>query len=159
MTAIPNNKIGFDILYYHDIRNATLVLDKERTVIRVDYPNEQYNDINVTNHRGEDQIYHLDHMLWKIPAEHTINQERYAAELQVYHVQYASNRKVALSILFDTQEYYDMLEMTNDTSRLKTCFVNAFDFGKVQPAAGNESSREEVAKNLTIPLFEFMRYI
>lgn len=77
----------------------------------------------------------------------------------MYHVQYASNRKVALSILFDTQEYYDMLEMTNDTSRLKTCFVNAFDFGKVQPAAGNESSREEVAKNLTIPLFEFMRYI
>ena len=73
MTAIPNNKIGFDILYYHDIRNATLVLDKERTVIRVDYPNEEYNDINVTNHRGEDQIYHLDHMLWKIPAEHTIN--------------------------------------------------------------------------------------
>ena len=76
----------------------------------------------------------------------------------MFHVQYASNRKVALSILFDTQEYYDMLEMTNDTSRLKTCFVNAFDFGKVEPATG-KTSREEVARNLTIPLFEFMRYI
>ena len=51
-----------------------------------------------------------------------------------------------------------MLEMTNDTSRLKTCFVNAFDFGKVEPATG-KTSREEVARNLTIPLFEFMRYI
>ena len=51
-----------------------------------------------------------------------------------------------------------MLEMTNDTSRLKTCFVNAFDFGKVEPATG-KTSREEVAKNLTIPLFEFMRYL
>ena len=45
-----------------------------------------------------------------------------------------------------------------DTSRLKTCFVNAFDFGKVAPAAGGES-REEVAQDLTIPLREFINYI
>ena len=45
-----------------------------------------------------------------------------------------------------------------DTSRLKTCFVNAFDFGKVAPASGSES-REEVAQDLTIPLREFINYI
>ena len=71
--AIPNNKINFNLMYDHDIKNATLVLDNERSIIRVDYPNEKYNDINVTNHRGEDQIYHLDHMLWHVPSEHTIN--------------------------------------------------------------------------------------
>ena len=49
-------------------------------------------------------------MLWKVPAEHTLNQERFAAELQAYHIQFATNRKVALSLLFDTKEYYEMME-------------------------------------------------
>ena len=75
----------------------------------------------------------------------------------MYHVQYASNRKVAFSLLFDTKEFYEMQEK-NETSRLKTCFVNAFDFGKVGPVSGTEST-EEVARNLSIPLKEFINYI
>ena len=52
--AIPNNKISFELFYEHDINNATLTLDGDRSIIRIDYPNEKQNNINVTNERAED---------------------------------------------------------------------------------------------------------
>jgi len=59
------------------------------------------NSINVTNERGEKQLSHLSHMPWKVPAEHTVSSKQFDAELQIYHIQLATNRKVAYSLLFD----------------------------------------------------------
>ena len=50
-------------------------------MIRTDYPNELDNDITVFNERSEDQTYHLSHMLWKVPSEHTIDDRQLSAEL------------------------------------------------------------------------------
>lgn len=42
-------------------------------MIRIDYPNSLDNDIRVYNQFNEMQTYHLSHMLWKVPSEHTID--------------------------------------------------------------------------------------
>ena len=76
----------FDLLYEHKINNATMSVDGEGTIIRVDYPNELDNDIRVYNELREEQVYHLSHMLWKSPSEHTLNDRPLAAELQIYHI-------------------------------------------------------------------------
>jgi carbonic anhydrase len=55
----------------------------------------------VHNEKGDVEEYHKDYMMWHVPSEHTLNNRQYAAELQVYFVQYATNRKVALSFFFD----------------------------------------------------------
>ena len=79
--------------------------------------------MRVYNERREDQLYHLSHMIWHTPAEHTIENRQLAAELQIYHIQYATNRQVAISILFDKE-----LALATDEKKLKTCFYEAFDF-------------------------------
>ena len=61
-------------------------------MIKIDYPNSLDNDIRVYNQFNEMQTYHLSHMLWKVPSEHTIDNRQLSAELQIYHVQYATNR-------------------------------------------------------------------
>ena len=43
------------------------------TVIMLDYPNKLDNDLRVYNERREDQLYHLSHMYWHTPSEHTID--------------------------------------------------------------------------------------
>ena len=139
--------------YEHDISNATLTIDKERSVIRVDYPNERQNHINVTNERGEDMIFHLSHMLWKVKAEHNVSEHQYDAELQVYHIQFATNRKVALSLLFDTREAED-----RDPARLKTCFVDAFDFTEAASVLSGASTADDLGL-LDVPLREFIDFV
>ena len=71
----------FDLLYTHAMNNATVSIEGEGTTIKVNYPNQQDNDIRVWNERKEDQTYHLSHMIWKVPAEHTINDRQLSAEL------------------------------------------------------------------------------
>lgn len=108
----------------------------------------------MTNERGEDMIYHLSHMLWKVPSEHTIANRQYAAELQVYHVQFATNRKVALSLLFDTE----LTILQEDPRRLKTCFVDAFDFSEMGSVLGGQTQAEDLDL-LNIPLREFINFV
>ena len=95
-------------------------------MIRTDYPNELDNDITVFNERSEDQTYHLSHMLWKVPSEHTIDDRQLSAELQIFHVQYATDRQVAISILFDNE-----LSLVSDTKSLKTCFFQSFELANL----------------------------
>lgn len=60
------------MLYDYKLNNATLKVDADGSVIRVDYPNVKDNDLRVFNERREDQLYHLSHMYWHTPSEHTI---------------------------------------------------------------------------------------
>ena len=53
-SAKPNDLISFEMLYHHKLSNATVVVDAEGSVIRVDYPNVQDNDLRVFNERQED---------------------------------------------------------------------------------------------------------
>ena len=107
-------------------------------------------------------------MLWKVPAEHRVNTTQFAAELQVYHIQFATNRKVAISLLFDTKDFYEMEEKRKldknknnillDPRRLKTCFVDAFDFSAMGPLLKEDPTQNKL-ENLTVPLREFINFI
>ena len=44
----------FDLLYTHAMNNATVSIEGEGTTIKVNYPNQQDNDIRVWNERKED---------------------------------------------------------------------------------------------------------
>lgn len=79
--AEANKNIHFDMLYTHSLRNATVAIEGDGTTIKVNYPNLQDNDIRVWNELKEDQVFHLSHMLWKVPSEHTVNNRQLAAEL------------------------------------------------------------------------------
>lgn len=48
-------------------------VEGEGSIIRIDYPNVLDNEIRVVNELAEEQTYHLSHMLWKVPSEHTID--------------------------------------------------------------------------------------
>lgn len=82
------------------------------------------NTIEIWNERGEHYTYHLDHMLWNVKSEHTINNHQYEAELQIYHKQFATNKIAAISILYDLE----LTLNTSATSKPKTCFVESFKF-------------------------------
>ena len=101
--AVPSSKIKFELLYNYLLANATVSVDGEGSMIRINYPNELDNDIKVYNEQNEPQLYHLSHFSWKVPSEHTVDNRQLAAELQIFHVQYATNRQVAYSILFDKE--------------------------------------------------------
>lgn len=72
-TAELNTNIKFDMLYDHKLGNSTVTVDGEGSVIRIDYPNRQDNDIIVYNELQQAQLFHLSHMYWKVPSEHSIN--------------------------------------------------------------------------------------
>lgn len=72
-----------------------------------------------------------------------------AAELQIFHIQYATNRQVAFSILFDKE-----LALSMDPIKLKTCFFKSFDFaGNAQTTAAGEKP-----SIIDIPLKEFIEF-
>lgn len=118
-------------------------------MITVHNPHEVDSDILVYNERGEMQEFHFSYMQWKVPSEHNVNNRAYAAELQIFHTQRATDRSVALVILFD-QELHEI-----QGSRAKTCFVDSFDFAvnKAATDAGFEPGK------LEIPLKEFIAYV
>jgi len=149
--ATPSNKLHFEIIEYHDIRNASLTVQHNRTLIQIDNPNETPGDLNVTNELGESQIYHLEKMLWKIPSEHTLENRQMAAELQIFHQQYATNKKVTLSFLFDTE----LVAQESDPRRLKTCFVDSFEFSSFK-ALTDAGRKPDV---IEIPLREFIEFV
>jgi len=121
--ATPSDKIKFDLIYDHLFSNATVTIDGEGSIIRVNYPNELENDIRVYNEIGEPQLHHLSHFSWKVPSEHTVENRQLAAELQIFHIQYATSRQVAYSILFDME-----LAQLQQSKKLKTCFFDSFEF-------------------------------
>ena len=84
--AEENEYIHFDMLYTHSLSNATVAIEGDGTTIKVNYPNLEDNDIRVWNELKEDQTYHLSHMIWKVPSEHTIDNRPLSAELQIYHI-------------------------------------------------------------------------
>lgn len=75
----------------------------DNTMIRVDYPNDKPSDLEVTNELGQTQVYHLSRIEWHVPSEHTIDDHQFDAEMQLYHTQYATNKEVAMSFLFDKE--------------------------------------------------------
>jgi len=87
-------------------------------------------------------------MNWKVPAEHTVDNAILAAELQIFHVQYATNRQVALSILFDES-------LSWKESKLKTCFFESFDFS----SASQSILQGKTLDLIDIPLKEFLNYL
>ena len=102
---------------------------------------------------GNEQFYHKSHMLWKAPSDHTVNNRQYAAELQVTYVQYATNREVILSFLFDTE-----LEMKEaDARRLKTCFVDSFELDYFAAAMAANPPRDP--GQINVPLKQFINYL
>ena len=88
-------------------------------------------------------------MYWKVPAEHTVNNKQMAAELQIFHIQYATNRQVAFSILFEEPV------AQADAQKLKTCFFKSFDF------AGAAQRQKQGLKNpiIDVPLEEFIKFL
>ena len=104
------------------MNNTSLEVDMHGAEVRIDFNNTKgNNDLILTNEEGQKHRYHLSHMVWKYRSEHMIDKKFYAAELQVYHVQFATNRQVALSFLFDQD-----LSIGVEPERLKTCFVDSF---------------------------------
>ena len=91
-------------------------------------------------------------MLWKVPAEHTVASKPFDAELQIYHVQLATNRKVALSLLFDLELFQQADAAGTDVRRLKTCFVDSFEFEHVDHTAEHQNL-------LDVPLREFINFV
>ena len=48
-----NTEIRFELIDYLPINNATLAVEGEGSIIRIDYPNEEDSHITVINERGE----------------------------------------------------------------------------------------------------------
>lgn len=61
------------------------------------------SSIDVWNERGEHYLFYFDYMQWKTKSEHTLDNRQYSAELQIYHKQYATNKQLVISILFDEE--------------------------------------------------------
>lgn len=105
------------------------------------------------NEIGVEQFYHKNHMLWKAPSDHTVNNRQYAAELQITLTQLATDREVILSILFDTD-----LEMKEaDARRLKTCFVDSFELDYFAAATNADPPRD--AGKIKLPLLQLIKYL
>jgi hypothetical protein len=51
------------------------------SIIFVDYKAINISSFVVHNERGDTEEFHKDHMLWKIPSEHTLDNRQFAAEL------------------------------------------------------------------------------
>lgn len=108
----------------------------------------------MSNELGEVQRFHLSHMVWKQPSEHIIDKRVFSAELQVFHVQYATSTQVALSFLFDKE-----LSLRESSERLKTCFVDSFDFFEYDASVVRGVTRDKRAPILDIPLKEFINFL
>ena len=80
------------------------------------------NSLEFWDEVGEHYQYYLESYQWKVGSEHTVDNRQYSAELQIIHKQFATRRKVIMSILFDEEIF---LRATNQ-AKLKTCFVDSF---------------------------------
>jgi carbonic anhydrase len=116
-------------------------------------PLDDESRFGVIDEKGIEQYYHKSHMLWKAPSDHTINNRQYAAELQVTYIQYATNREVILSLLFDT----DLELKETDARRLKTCFVDSFELDYFAAATSADPPRD--AGKIKVPLKQLINYL
>ena len=86
------------------MNTSKLYVDQERSEIRVDFDiSNGNNEMYVRNELGEKMKFHLSHMIWKQPSEHYLDKKIYSAELQVFHIQYATTNMAALTFLFDKE--------------------------------------------------------
>jgi len=152
------------MINYQDIKTATVDTLSEGSRIQINYPSftakkdsegnlipQKDSDIEVTDENGFKQIYHLEWLEWHVPAEHTLFNQQYAAELQLYHTQLATNKVVALSFLFDQE----LEHIQEGEKKPKTCFVESFRISeKLDPAA----DITRVDGNVEIPLREFIEW-
>ncbi|TNV76240.1 hypothetical protein FGO68_gene15681 [Halteria grandinella] len=144
--ATPNDFIKFSFSFM-SIENATLQLSDGNGKLKVDmWPYASANPFVLWNEYGEKYQYYLDSFRWKTPSEHTVNNRQFAAELQIIHKQFQTNRRVVLSILFD--EELSLLPSKSSASQ-KTCFVDSFRF----------TSFTSRVNDLEIPLREYLAYI
>ena len=151
--ATESSDIRFELNYTHKISNATVQVEGDGSLVRVYNPNIEDNDIRVYNELNEPQLYHLSHMDWKVPSEHTINDRQLSAELQIHHVQYATNREVVLSILFDK-------ELALGSASHKTCFFDAFSFFEIDEDMARRAAGETLpGYRIEIPIKEFIDYL
>jgi carbonic anhydrase len=143
--AVQNSKVKFTIDYMA-IDTATLQLADQRNKLFVDYSNfSKSYALDFWNERGERFKYYLDYVQWKVGSEHTIDNRQFSAELQIIHKQFATNRKVVISILFDEEIFIK----ASPKEKQKTCFVESFSFT-------NYTNRKN---DLEIPLREYLNYI
>jgi carbonic anhydrase len=103
------------------------------------------NSLGFWNQFGEKFDYFLESFQWKVGSEHTIDNRQYSAELQIIYKQFATQRKVVMSILFDEEIFLK----SAIPKKLKTCFIESFKFTQFK----NKTN------DLEIPLREYLQYI
>ena len=150
--AQQNSAIYFQLVNYQAILNATVSTPLNGTQIQINNPNQLTSDIELVDEIGRTLTYHLQSMSWRIPSEHTLNNRQLAAELQITHVQAATNKQLIMSVLFDIELEQKFIKLGKSA---KTCFVDSFDFDLyVAAVAGNQS-----VGTIEVPLKQFMDYI
>lgn len=82
----PNDNIRFSIANFTSDANAYIEMMGDDSVIYVHYEPIETEDGNIgylslIDERGAEEFYHKEHMLWKVPSEHTVNKRQYSAEL------------------------------------------------------------------------------
>ena len=143
--VIQNNEVKFtmDIQSYD---NLTLTMNDAEGKLYVDLSlYSRNNSLQFWDQVGEQFQYFLDGYQWKVPSEHTIDNRQYAAELQIIHKQFATRRKVIMTVLFDEEIFL----RSNNQAKLKTCFVESFQF----------TNFKDKTNDLEIPMREFLQYI
>lgn len=136
-------KFSFD---YQSYENLTLTMSELAGQLSVNLSEySRQNKLNLWNEQGEHFEYFLESYQWKVGSEHTLDNRQYSAEFQIIHKQFATQRKVIMSILFDEELY---LRAANQ-NKLKTCFVDSFKFTQFM----------NKTQDLEIPLREYLQFI
>jgi len=91
---------------FNNNADAYLEVMGEDSVIYVHYEpitsaDVEIGEFTLIDELGSRQFFHKEHMLWKVPSEHSIDGRIFAAELQVTFVQYATDSQLIISFLFD----------------------------------------------------------
>lgn len=103
--AKENNKLKF-AFDFQPFENLTLQLFDQAGQLSVNLSDySRSNKLSFWNEQGERFEYFLESYQWKVGSEHTIDNRQYSAELQIIHKQFATQRKVIMSILFDEEIY------------------------------------------------------
>ena len=75
---------------------------------------------------------------------------------------------MAISLLFSTELYHEAVDAGTDIRRLKTCFVDSFEFNQVHRQLNDEeevtddslkTDLDNISGLLNVPLREFIAYV
>ncbi len=141
-SMIPTNQLKY-VLNYRSYDNLTIFFSPTTGYYGVNMSAfMRDNTLTFWNPLGERFDYFLEGYTWKVPSEHTVDNRVFSAELQISHRQFATQRKVIISVLFDEEIYLK----ASAKNKLKTCFVESFFFSNYTSKAGD----------LEIPLREYL---